>query len=326
MPPVTLHFVDESAAIDLVSMVDAMEAVAQVFSAKYLGQAKVFPVVMAHGTDPGTRFGVKSGLVMDPPLVGLKVGTYWPGNPRRGLQAHGSTTLLLDDLSGFPRAIVAASHLTALRTAAADGVATRELSRVDAETVALIGAGHQAWYELDAVRQVRRIRRVLIWSRNAQAATDLAQRVCERMSLDAEAVDLERAVRGADIIVTATSANVALFPAEWVRPGTHISAMGADARGKQELDPSLVATARLFADDVSQSLTIGEFEAAHAAGWVGPEQVTEIGALLAGAVRGRLTESDITIFDSSGIALQDLAVAQLALQKAKAAGRAQCLS
>lgn len=235
MPPVTLHLVDESAAIDLVSMVDAMEAVAQVFSAKYLGQAEVFPVVMAHGTDPGTRFGVKSGLLMDPPLVGLKVGTYWPGNPQHGIQAHGSTTLLLDDLSGFPRAIVAASHLTALRTAAADGVATRELSRVDAETVALIGAGHQAWYELDAVRQVRRIRRVLIWSRTAHAARELAQRV-------------------------------------------------------------------------------------------GPERVTEIGALLAGAVRGRLTESDITIFDSSGIDLQDLAVAQLALQKAKAAVRAQGLS
>ena len=320
------HFVSEAVAREVVSMAEAINAVAGAFQALHHGRASLFPVVMAHGCQEGTRFGVKSGLIQDGRVVGLKVGSYWPGNRARKLPAHGSTTLLLDDETGYPRAVVAATHLTAVRTAAIDGVATRALARSNASRVALVGAGHQAWYELLALREVLPITKVSVWNRGPESARGLARRAREELSLETEVTSLEAAIRQADIVVTATAASGPLFPADWVRPGTHISAMGADARGKQELDPHLVARSIKVADDVAQSLTIGEFEAAHLAGLIGANDIETLGAVLDGGGRGRQHDDDITIFDSSGTALQDLAIAELALSAALRSGRAQHLA
>lgn len=209
-----------------------------------------------------------------------------------------------------------------MRTAAIDGVATRALARSRPSCVALVGAGHQAWYELLALREVLPITKVSVWNRGPGAAQAFARRAREELSLEAEATSLGAAARQADIIVTATAATGPLFPADWVRPGTHISAMGADARGKHELDPALVARSVRVADDVKQSLTIGEFEAAHLAGLIRPEDVESLGAVLDRQGRGRQGDDDITVFDSSGTALQDLAVAELALKAALRSGRA----
>lgn len=315
--------VSEASARSVVTMADAIVVVEQAFRDLARGEAQAFPVVLAHGSSRTNRFSLKSGVIGAQRLPGLKVGTYWPDNRAQGLKSHGSTTLLLDDATGRPQALVSASYLTALRTAAADAVAVKYLAHPDAEVLGIVGAGHQAWYELLAVCQVRAIRKVLIWSRNSQHAEDFARRVCEELALDATTPGLEAVVRGAQVLVTVTAACEPLVRRDWVQPGSHISAMGADASGKQELETELVAAGQLFADDVEQSVTIGEFEAAHNVGAIRRHRVRPLGSVALGRVSGRSGAMAITIFDSSGMAIQDLAIGVLAVERAVAAGLAQ---
>lgn len=317
-----MKFVSEDTASRVVSMAEAIEVIERMFGEYGRDEADVFPVAQGHGPDVGTSFSIKSGLIRTSRAVGLKVGSYWPQNRAHGLPAHASTTLLLDPDTGYPQALVAASHLTCLRTAASDAVAVRHLSRKDSRTLALFGAGHQAWFELLAVCEVRPIDTVLVANRSPDAGENFARRIRDELGLQAKFANNVDAVHSADIIITVTAAREALFEASLVRPGTHVSAMGADAPGKQELDPALVANASLFADVVKQSLVIGEYEAAHTAGLVDAGHITSIGAVLNGAP-GRTSAKQITVYDSSGMALQDIAIGTLALAKACEKGLVQ---
>jgi len=317
--------VDEDAAQRVVGMADAIEAIEQAFVSLERGRAEVFPVTVGHGGAPDTMFAVKSGLIRDGGLVGLKVGSYWPGNRQAGLPSHGATTLFLDDATGRPAALVSSTYLTGIRTAAADAVAVRRLARADAETLAIVGAGHQAWFDLLAVCEVRPIRRLRVWNRDPARAAAFAARAQTDLGLDSAAVSLEAAVRDADIVITATAASQPLVQSEWIRPGTHISAMGADSVGKQELDPALVAAGFLYADVVRQALTIGEFQVAARAGAIVEADIRTLGSALVSGV-GRVARDDITIFDSSGTAIQDLAIAALAVERCRAAGLGQVVA
>jgi ornithine cyclodeaminase len=315
-------YVSEETAISVVTMADAIKAIEEVFYDIGRGEAKVFPVVMGHGLMQGTSFSMKSGLLTNRGVVGLKVGSYWPDNRKQGQKAHASTTLLLDPDTGYARALVGASHMTALRTAAADAVAVRHLSRHDSSTLAIFGAGHQAWYELLAICEVRKIEKVFIINRSKETAEAFARRIREDLSIEAAAAEAPEALQQADIIVTVTAAHEALFPAGLVRAGAHISAMGADGEGKQELDPALLAKAELFADVVQQSITVGEYEKAFKTGMIDKERITPLGAVLNGQT-GRASDQQITVFDSSGMALQDIAICALALEKALGLGLAK---
>jgi ornithine cyclodeaminase len=317
-----MHFVSEEIAATVVSMAEAIEVIENMFREYDRGEAEVFPVAQGHGPDAETSLSIKSGLIRPSRAVGLKVGTYWPQNRTQGMPAHASTTLLLDPDTGYPLALVGASRLTCLRTAASDAVAVRHLAREDSQTLALFGAGHQAWFELLAVREVRPIQKVLVANRSSSAGEAFALRIRDELGLEARFASPEDAVQAADIVVTVTAAREALFEASLVRPGTHISAMGADAPGKQELDTVLVTNSSLFADVVKQSLVMGEYEAAHKAGLVDAGRVTAIGAVLNGAP-GRTSAEQITVFDSSGMALQDLAICSLALARAREKGLVQ---
>lgn len=313
-----MQLISEADARRLISMGQAIEAIEAAFLAMETGAAQIFPVALGHGSDPRNRFAVKSGLFNDRGLLGLKIGAYWPENSARDLESHSSTTLLLDDATGRPKALVSASYLTAIRTAAADGVACRHLSRLDSEILAVVGAGHQAWFEILAVSAVRAIKTVLIWGRDAAKAEALALRVRNELDLQAQSVPIETAVSQADILITVTAAQEPLIRQAWLKPGVHISAMGADAPGKQELDIDVVTAGRLFADVAAQSRTIGEFQAAARVGLVPASAVTALGAVIRTPKLGRRNRWEATVFDSSGIALQDLAVADLVLNAANA--------
>ena len=315
-----LDLVSETTATQVVTIDDAITTVEGVFAALHRDEATVFPVMMGHGPEVSNSFGVKSGVIASERLVGLKVGSYWPGNRTEGLVAHASTTILLDPATGYPEALIAASYLTALRTAASDGVASKYLSRLDSRTIAIIGAGHQAWFELLANIAVRPIERVLVWNRTPDAAIAFANRVRAELGLAAEAMPLDRAVSQADIVVTITAARTPLVTPDMVTPGTHISAMGSDSRGKQELASSLIETATLFADVIVQSVTIGDFERANDLGLITPASITPIGAVIMGDHPGRTSPEEITVYDSSGMALQDLAIGALALRAARRLG------
>lgn len=266
----------------------------------------VFPVARGHGTNPQNRFGVKSGVAQE--LAGLKVGSYFPTNDAVGLPRHGTTTLLFDQARGSVGAVVEGSLANAYRTAGADAVATDVLARPDAKVLAVFGTGHQAEYEVTALSRVRQFDEVLVVGRSSESTNAFIKRLANQ-GVTAEAGTPEAACRAADVIVTATTSTSPLFKAEWVQPGTHISAMGADAAGKHELPQELYERADLFCDLPTQSRVLGEFQHAPAS-----IDLTAIGDVLMGVAKGRKAADEITVFDSSGVSIQDLFMARAIIE------------
>lgn len=307
-----ITILDEATTSALIDHALAFDAVRAALIAVADGSVPRVPVTTGSGAGEGQRYTVKSGRIGG--LVGLKVGAYWPGNEDRGMPRHSSTILLLDERTGRPRAVIEASRVNGFRTAAADALAVDALARADAATLAVFGAGHQAAFEVAAVLRLRPFRRVLIVNRDRARAEALAASFA-RDGLAVQVAGAQEAVAEADVIVTATNATAPLFQAEWVRPGTHISAMGADGRGKQELPPALLRGSLLFCDLPEQSVEVGEFQWVHEAVRDGTVALTAVGAVLSGRAAGRRTDDDITVFDSSGIAAQDLAVAEALLAR-----------
>lgn len=291
----------------------AFDAVKQALIAAADGTGMLNPVVIGSGMNPGETFSIKSGRANRGPIVGLKVGSYWPGNASLGLAPHGSSILLLDPRTGRLSALVEASRLNGPRTAAADAVAARVLARADAKTLTLIGAGHQAAHEARALCATLPIERVLVASRSVERAALLRDSLVD-LKIHIEVTDVEQGCREADILVTVTPSRSPLFKYEWLKPGVHVASMGSDQAGKQELPVELLHRARLFCDLPSQSLTIGEFQHVRSAVEAGTVKVTAIGDVLTGRTAGRQSAEEITVFDSSGLALQDLYVAAALLQ------------
>lgn len=296
-------FISEAESAALVDDELALDAAKEAFLATRTGST--FPVVIGHASLPHTRFTLKSGSAGE--LAGVKIGSFWPDNT--DLPRHSSTIVLLDPATGRLSAVVEAAAANAYRTAAADALAVDTLARNDSRTLTVIGTGHQALHEVRAVSRVRPIERVLVVGRRADAALEFAAAVTAQTGLPAEPADAEAGVDAADVLVTATTARQALFDANWVTPGTHISAMGADGPGKQELPVALYGRASLFCDLPEQSRAIGEFQ--HA----GSATPVALGAVLAGAATGRTSPEEITVFDSSGFALQDLTLAAALLRR-----------
>ena len=300
--------ISESRSAALVSPALAFDAVRRAFIAAIAPEAASFPVVIGHGSDPQNRFTVKSAA--GPSLAGLKIGSYFPTNDAGGLPRHASTILLIDQSSGRIGAVIEGSAVNCFRTAAADAVATDALARTESEVLAIFGTGHQAGFEVEALARIRPLQKVLVVGRDPERAESFAENLRTK-GYPAEVAPAEAAVRQADIIVTATTAQAPLFNADWVRSGTHISSMGSDAPGKQELPPGLFQNARLFCDLPDQSARIGEFQHAPPGA-----ELTAIGAVLSGVAKGRRHPQDITIFDSSGLSLQDLYMGEAILAAA----------
>lgn len=308
-----IEIVSDDAVAQVAERIDFDGAVRTAFIAATDGSAHHAPVLRVPGARSGEAINLKFGTSMG--LLGGKLGTYWVANAARGLPNHAATTILLDPETGFPRALLSARLLNRLRTAAGDAVGTDALARPDAAILALVGAGEQALFEAQAIARVRRLSEIRIASRDPARAAVLVARL-RGTAARVEHRPVEEAVRGADIVVTATSARTPVLSADWITAGAHVSAMGSDAVGKQELDPALFARALLFADLPSQAVVVGESQ--HA-----PLPPVAIGDVLADQVGGRASGEEITIFDSSGIAAQDLHVAEAALTMVRDAGLVQ---
>lgn len=302
-----MKYITEAESTKLISHSMAYDAVRDAFIAIVQPETRSFNVVQGHGSNPVNTFGVKASSTES--LAGLKVGYFWTGNEDKGLPRHNSLILLFDQSCGRIGVAIEAGKVNAYRTAAADAVGTDILARKDALILAIFGTGHQARFECAAIACIRPIAKVLVVGRDPMKARLMAEELCSS-GLDAEVTDAKNACCEADIIVTATPSRSPLFEAQWVKAGTHISAMGADARGKHELPVELYSTARLFCDLPEQSRLIGEFQHTH-------EQITitALGSVIQGATAGRLSEQDITVFDSSGLSVQDLYIGQRILEK-----------
>ena len=299
--------IPEAESAELVNRELAYAAVKEAFLSLADGSGQINPVVMAPGTAQGDTFSLKSGAAASAGLVGFKCGAYFVGADSRDLPRHSSNTILLDPVSGRMQAIIGASEVNCYRTAAANAVAARALARLEARTLTVVGAGHQAWYEIDALCGVFGFEEINIVSRDASRGDALVKRLQQtREGINIQRQPADRAIPPADILVTVTTAREPLFSAELVQPGTHISAMGADQVGKQELPVELLSRSTLVADLPKQSQTVGEFQHIADTGL----EVLLLGDILAGKAAGRCSPDDITIFDSSGVALQDLFVAR----------------
>ncbi|ARP65537.1 ornithine cyclodeaminase family protein [Mesorhizobium sp. BR1-1-3] len=304
-------YISEEESAALVTHELAFEAAREALVAAASRQSWVFPAVIGRTKEANNTFSIKSGSSND--LTGVKIGSFWSGNPARGLPRHNSTIVLLDHNTGRLRAVIEAGKVNAYRTAAADAVAADLLARKQAKVLAIFGAGNQAGFEVKALARIRAIESVLVVAPPSLRRDAFVDQIGE-WGLQARAALPEEAVRAADIVVTATPSREPLFDAAWVGPGTHIVSMGSDAPGKRELPSELFPNAHLFCDLLSQSVQIGEFQHVRDEIDAGVLTVTPIGDVIAKRVSGRLSDTEITVFDSSGISLQDLYMADVLIR------------
>lgn len=310
--------VPERLIADLVSPADAFAAIEACFAAMARGEAYNFPVIR-EALGGGRQYGFKSGLDRAGGQLGVKAGGYFPGNAAKGITNHQSTVYLFDPETGLPLAMVGGNLLTALRTAAASALSIDRLARTDAKVLGMIGAGHQAGFQLRAAARVRGFERVVAWNLHPEMLPKLGA-IAAELGLPFEAVSLDRLGAEADVIVTITSSDQFSLADAMVRPGTHLACMGTDTVGKQEVEPALLGRATLFTDEVAQSVTIGEAQHAVKAGLVAAGAITPLGDVLIGAHPGRRDAGEITLYDGTGVGLQDLAVAAVALARASERG------
>lgn len=314
--------VSEETCREVVGMGDALAAVEGVFAAMARGDAYNFPVIREAIGHADALYGFKSGFDRAGLTLGLKSGGYWPGNEKKGLTNHQSTVFLFDPDTGRPHAIVGGNYLTAVRTAAASAVSIGRLARKDAKVLGMVGAGFQSAFQMRAAATQRDFERVIGWNLHPEMLSRLAE-TAEEIGLPFEAVDLDRLGAEADVIVTITSSFAPILKRSQIRPGTHLACMGTDTKGKQEVEAELVAAATVFTDEVAQSVLIGECQHAVSEGLISETNITPIGAVINGMHAGRSSDDEITLFDGTGVGLQDLAVASVAVDLAKKAGRAQ---
>ncbi len=321
MTDTPLLIVGEDLCRQLVGRAEAFDAVRDVFAAMARGDAYNFPVIREAIGYADALYGFKSGFDRAGQVLGVKSGGYWPGNMDKGLTNHQSTVFLFDPDTGRLSALVGGNYLTAVRTAASSAVSIAHLARKDAKVLGMVGAGHQSTFQLRAAAEQRDFEKVVAWNPHPEMLPRLGA-VATELGLEFEAVSQQDLGAQADVIITITSAFEPLLMKDWIKPGTHLACMGTDTKGKQEVDAALVTEATVFTDEVAQSISIGEAQHAVEAGTLTEDQITPIGAVINGTHPGRSSEDQITLFDGTGVGLQDLAVASVAARLAQEAGLA----
>ena len=282
-------------------MADAMRAAS--------GGAVAMPLRMFTPLADGSgSFGLMPGSTLDPPFFGAKVISLLPGNPAKGLPMVQGYVSLFEHETGKPVALIEGASVTAIRTAAASGLATRELAREDARTHGIFGTGVQAVTHIDAVSCARDIRKIVVWGRDPDKTRQFARRQSERAQVEVTATEDPQEAAGCDIVSTVTAASEPILCGDWLRPGCHLNLVGVHTPEAREADTRAIERSRVYVDFMESALSeagdillpIGEgaIDQAHILG--------EIGQVLAGAVPGRTGDTDITLYKSLGIVAQDL--------------------
>ena len=303
-----MFVVPERDIANLMTREAAFDAVEKVFAAMAAKDAYNFPVIREAIGHEDALYGFKGGFDRAGLTLGLKAGGYWPNNlEKRGLINHQSTVFLFDPDTGMVKAMVGGNLLTALRTAAASSVSIKHLAPRDAKVMGMIGAGHQATFQLRAALEQRNFEKVIGWNYHPEMLPNI-KKVADEAGIAFEPVELD-AMAEADVIISITSAFSPSLMDAHVSAGTHIACMGTDTKGKQEVEAALLARATVFTDEVAQSVSIGEAQHAIADSLINESDIVQIGAVINGAHPGRSSDEEITLFDGTGVGLQDLAVA-----------------
>jgi alanine dehydrogenase len=325
MDVVVLSKTDVARLLPLDACMNVMEETLKALSA---GRATM-PLRSVMPIPGGSRLlGLMPGTLEAAGVFGAKITSVYGSNLNSEFESHQGVVVLFEAEHGRPLALVDAGEVTAVRTAAVSGVATRVLAREDARTLALIGSGSQAAPHLEAMLLVRPIKEVRVWSRSAEharafAAHEMARWETERPALRFRVVDdVEEAVADADVVCTLTAASKPVLRGAWLPAGVHVNAVGSTGAGGREIDTEAVRRARFFADRLESTLNeAGEFLIARAEGVVGDDHILgELGDVLLGRVPGRRSPDEITLFRSLGLAVEDVAAAHFLYREAQKAG------
>jgi len=308
----------------LLTMEDAIKAVEDVFKEKNLGRVqtplKTFLFYEKYNGDH--RFMPAYLEKLD--IAGVKIVNTHPENRKKySLPTVAGIIVLATPKTGEILTILDATWITVVKTAAASAVATKYLARNNSETLGLVGAGLQAIAHIEAFAQIMKLKKVKVWSRTSETAKKFVQRMTRQYSeiRFSMAKDVEDAVKDSDVVATITPSRQPIVMVDWVKPGAHINAMGADAPGKQELDPEILKKAKIVVDDLEHSSHSGEINVPLAQGIISEKDIYgEMGEIALGRKPGRASPNEITVFASTGVAIQDIAVAEVVYRKAVTQG------
>ena len=293
----------------LLTMKDAIELIGAAFLEKGLKRVQMPPKSYLFFKKYNGDLRVMPSYLEGLDEVGVKLVNAHPNNLEKyGLPTVLATIMLFDPKTGAPVCIMDGTWITAMRTAAATGIATKYLARKDAKIVGMIGAGYQAPFQLEALREVMEVELVKVYDRRKERIEKFAEEMRAKLGLDVEAMDTaEDAVKGADVLVTVTPTRAPVVKDEWVAEGMHINGVGADAPGKQELEPAILKRAKIIVDDWDQACQSGEVNVPLAKGEMTRGDIyCELGEIVAGLRPGRTSDDEITIFDSTGLSIQDV--------------------
>jgi ornithine cyclodeaminase len=316
-----VRIINQAQVEQLLPMGDCMRLVEEALRTLTRGGAVLPLRTILRLPDQRGVFGTMPSYLNPPDVMGLKAITVFHGNEGTRYDSHQGVVLLFEAEHGSLVAIMDASSVTGIRTAAASGVATRALANPQASDLAILGSGVQAHTHLAAMLEARPIRRVRVWSRSRNRAEQFASTAGRQHGVTIEvSADPESAVRGADIVCTVTSSREPVLRGAWVRPGAHINAVGASLPQARELDSDAVAASRFYCDRRESVLNeSGDFLIPKNEGRFGEAHIQgEVGEVLEGKAPGRRTEDEITLFKSLGIAIEDLVSAHFVYQQAEA--------
>ncbi|NBF05053.1 ornithine cyclodeaminase family protein [Pseudomonas sp. Fl5BN2] len=305
----TLKLLDKNHVDALLIHEQVLEAVCEAFILHSLDEGRGFSVVR-ESLGKGGIFGIKSAEISSQGLLGFKAAGFWPRNRSFGGEPHQATIMLMDPATGRPLCLIDGNSVTTLRTGAAGALGLQLLACPHSSSACVFGSGVQAGIQLDyALRVMPKLRHVLYVTANGLPDLRFEGRFLSRCVLQ-HSVDANSAVAQSNIVITATPGAGALFDLDAVRPGTHFNCVGADTRGKRELPEGLLKRACVVVDDHGQASTLGETQ------WAPEVPILELGDLLTGKAKFNRALVDISVFDMTGLALQDLTVARLLHQRA----------
>ena len=329
----SIMFLKRSELEEVLEMPAVISGVKSVYKEKAEGRVVAWPLVEHHFPEQDAVCDIRSGGVFGSVGIhGAKLLNNFPRNAEAGLPVFTGVLMAFDSSTGIPVGCMDASYITSMRTGAAAAVGAGALARKDSRTLLIVGAGRQAIYLLGAtlleMPQLTRI--IVVDPLDAAGAKRFAEnirgRLQQELAIETEVSfeameDLKKAAGEADVILTITRSTAPLIQKDWLRPGTHLSCIGADMIGKEEIDPDIFTIARAFADDAKQCCTVGEMEIPAKMGLISPDSICgEIGQVLAGQIPGRISEEDITVFDATGLAALDLVTAKMAIALAEEKG------
>lgn len=307
----------------LLPMKECIDVMARAFAALARGEANVPLRQIVWLPDRSGALGLMPAHLTGMAAIGLKAVTFFPHNEGTELDSHQGAVLLFEAGRGRLLAVIDATSVTAVRTAAVSALATRLLAREDAGDLALVGSGVEARTHLEAMLLVRKIRRVRVASKTPDRARAFAERESRKLGIAVTpCTSVREAVSGADIVCTVTSAREPVLSGEWLSPGAHVNAVGSSVASARELDTAAVVRSRLFVDRMESAVAeAGDFLIPKKEGALSDTHIVgELGGVLIGDVQGRTAPEDVTLFKSVGLAIEDLAAAQHIYAKARGSG------